>query len=65
MHRPCRHKKIMFYEDLPRTAPLGIKEKGVWRAYRATVRLVGIQKARRPYPDNSFWKRLPSQDNDD
>ena len=65
MDCPRRQKKIMFYEDLPRKAPLGLEKMHVWRAYRATVRLVGIQKARRPYPDNSFWKRLPSQDNDD
>ena len=62
MDRPCRQKKIVSYEDLPRLAPLGLKKHGVWRAYRATVKLVGIEKARRPCPDNSFWKRLPSQE---
>ena len=65
MDRPSRQKKIMFYEDLPRQAPIGLREKGVWRAYRLTVKLVGIQKARRPYPEHSFWKRLPSQQEDD
>ena len=62
MDRPSRQNKIMFYEDLPHKAPLGLKKKGLWQGYRATVRFVGIYKARRPYPDNSFWKRLPPQD---
>ena len=54
MDRPCRHKKIMFYEDLPRVAPLGLKEKGVWRAYAIPCHcqtLFGIQKSRRPYQE--------------
>jgi hypothetical protein len=55
--RACREQAtIHCYRDLPRKAPRGLKH--VWKAYKATVKLVGIQKSARPYPDNSFWSKL-------
>ncbi len=40
---------------LPKQAPRGIDELS-WRGYLATIRQVGMQRARQPYPDNPFWK---------
>lgn len=60
MKRSKRHElpMIIDYRDLPREPPLGLEE--VWLAYITCVRQVGIMKSRRPYPDNTFWRRLPS-----
>jgi len=38
-------------------APPGI-DTDSWRAYRCTVSLVGIQHARKPYPENPYWHKV-------
>jgi len=61
--RACRGEgTIRCYLDLPLEAPQGIEDE--WKAYKATVKLVGIHNAARPYPEHSFWTKLVQTPND-
>lgn len=42
---------------LQKHAPNGI-DTDSWKSYRCTVSLVGIQHARKPYPDNPYWRKI-------
>tara|TARA_B100000212_G_C27353417_1_gene524721 strand:+ start:938 stop:1231 length:294 start_codon:yes stop_codon:yes gene_type:complete len=42
---------------LQKHAPNGI-DADSWKAYRCTVSLVGIKHARKPNPDNPYWRTI-------